>query len=105
MDVTNTGAIPGREVVQIYIGYAEKLTAIDRPKQQLAGFSKTGLLQPGVTETVQINVDDEFVAYWCEDTSRWTVSAGVYHIFVSTSSRDVHSTLGFEVSERYDYSP
>lgn len=70
VDFTNVGAVCGREVVQIYVGYAGKLTAVDRRDQQLAGLAKTCLLQPGLTETVRVSIDDEFVAYWCENTSR-----------------------------------
>lgn len=51
VDVTNTGAAAGKEVVQVYVH--DKEARLIRPYKELKGFAKVAL-QPGETKTVQI---------------------------------------------------
>jgi beta-glucosidase len=105
VDVTNTGAVPGRQVVQAYIGHNDKLSTVDRPEKQLSGFAKTALLQPGQNQIVNITIEDEFAAYWSEDEAKWVVLPGTYSILIGTSSQSISGTVEFEVMERYEFHP
>ncbi len=53
VDVTNTGARAGDEVVQLYVRYPE--SKVDRPLKQLRGFQRVALA-PGETRTVALRL-------------------------------------------------
>ena len=71
VDVTNTGDVAGKEVVQIYFQspYTEydKENGIEKAAVELCGFDKTEVLEPGASETVKINVPREELA--CYDSN------------------------------------
>ena len=52
--VTNTGALPGAEIVQLWV--LPPPTGVNRPKRELKGFAKVHL-QPGETKEVEITVE------------------------------------------------
>lgn len=54
-EVKNTGNVAGKEIVQVYL--ASKNREENEPIQQLKGFAKTELLQPGEMQTVEIKVE------------------------------------------------
>ena len=54
MDVTNTGGMAGKEVVQLYVSDVE--STVIRPVKELKGFEKVGLV-PGETKTVTFTLD------------------------------------------------
>jgi beta-glucosidase len=49
VDVTNTGAVAGKEIVQVYVH--DRSASLPRPPKELKGFAKVEL-QPGETKTV-----------------------------------------------------
>ena len=51
----NTGNVAGKEIVQVYL--ASKNREENEPIQQLKGFAKTELLQPGEMQVVEIKVE------------------------------------------------
>ena len=53
--IKNTGSYAGKEVLQIYVTAPE--VRLKKPWQELAGFAKTTLLQPGEAQTVQVSFD------------------------------------------------
>ncbi len=75
--VTNTGKVPGREVVQLYISAPADSTLRKAPAE-LKGFAKTGLLAPGESETVSITVPDADLASFDESRSAWVTAKGEY---------------------------
>ena len=54
VDVTNTGKVTGKEVVQVYVH--DHKSALVRPPKELKGFAKVEL-QPGETKTVTLALD------------------------------------------------
>ena len=84
--VTNTGALPGKEVVQVYVSCPEG--KLDKPYQDLAGFAKTSLLAPGESEAVQVRFDMKDLASYDEETASWILEKGNYLIRVGSSSVD-----------------
>ncbi|MGN0747004.1 MAG: beta-glucosidase [Aristaeellaceae bacterium] len=75
--VTNTGARPGAEVVQLYI--LPPQDGLHRPLRELKGFAKV-FLQPGESKTVSFPLNDRSFALWQDGWrapgGRYTVEAG-----------------------------
>jgi beta-glucosidase len=92
-DVQNTGARPGSEVVQLYVG--DPGTAVPEPPRQLQGFAKLAL-QPGETGHVVMPLTPRAFAYWDATHHTWAVPPGCYGIMLGTSSREIReqTTLG-----------
>ncbi len=85
--VKNTGKVAGRDVVQLYVAYPG--SKVERCAQELKGFAKTRLLQPGESETVEIVGTLRDLAYFDEFTSRFTTDEGDYEFRFAASSRDI----------------
>ena len=82
-DITNTGALPGKEIVQLYV--SAKTPEIHRPVRELKGFSKVYLM-PGETKQVQFLLTDRD---FCVYADGWKSPRGRYTIELGTSSRDI----------------
>jgi beta-glucosidase len=83
--VANTGTVPGRETVQLYVS-SPTADGIDRPLKQLKGFAKTGLLAPGASETVTIPLSGSDLWFWDETGQRRIHDTGTWTIEVASSS-------------------
>ena len=81
--VKNTGAIAGKEVVQLYV--RDLGGSIVRPEKELKGFAKV-LLQPGEEKTVCFELGKRAFAYYDEVSGGWEVETGEYEILVGGSS-------------------
>jgi beta-glucosidase len=84
VNVTNTGKMAGEEVVQLYVGFEN--SAIDRPVKVLKGFKKVAL-DPGQTKTVQIEVENEDLAYYDTRSESWQLESMDYQIYLGSSSK------------------
>ena len=82
--VTNTGSVPGAEVVQLYV--APPQNGPYRPAKELKGFAKVSL-QPGESRTVTFELNDRSFAVWCD--GGWKVPMGSYEICVGASVADI----------------
>ncbi len=74
--VTNTGAVFGGEVIQLYV--APHTQGLHRPIKELKGFRKV-FLQPGGSKEVEFTLDERSFAVWNDG---WKVPAGVYDILI-----------------------
>ncbi|HEU0291490.1 MAG TPA: glycoside hydrolase family 3 C-terminal domain-containing protein [Anaerolineales bacterium] len=86
VDVTNTGKVPGKEIVQLYVRDVKSTFA--RPEKELKAFAKVEL-KSEQTKTVTFTLDRE--AFWYFDTARngWKTEPGEFEILVGASSRDI----------------
>ena len=80
--VTNTGAVDGAEVSQLYAGMKD--AKVYRPEKELKGFAKV-FLKAGESKEVRIDFDDKTFRYWNVRTNAWEVEGGVYRIMVGAS--------------------
>ena len=90
VQVTNTGKLAGKEVVQLY--YRAPWGLLQKPKRTLAAFGKTRLLPPGESETVHLTFPVDHMASF-DDLGRvapaaWVLEKGRYALYVGTSVRD-----------------
>lgn len=60
--VTNTGSVAGKDVVQLYVTPPYIEGGIEKSHVVLAGFAKTGIIQPGASETVTVEIDPYYFA-------------------------------------------
>ena len=84
--VKNTGAVFGKEVVQLYVADVE--SGVFRPVRELKGFEKVSL-EPGEEKTVTFTLDRRAFAYWNAEIHDWYVESGDFLIEIGRSSRDI----------------
>ncbi|HKT01096.1 MAG TPA: glycoside hydrolase family 3 C-terminal domain-containing protein [Rugosimonospora sp.] len=99
VDVTNLSARPVDEVVQLYAGTPDAPAAAQRPVKRLAGFTKVSL-RPHETRRVGFTVNVPDLAFFDQDTGRYTVDTGRYTIQVGASSVDIRQKADVHVSGR-----
>ena len=97
VDVTNTGALAGKEVVQLYV--AAPSVKLNKPSQELKAFGKTDLLQPGQKQTLQFVIEAKDLASFSSEASAWITDAGTYTLKVGASSSDIKQTAAFTVAK------
>lgn len=94
VDVTNTGSMAGKEVVQLYV--ADRESRAIRPVKELRGFEKVEL-KPGETKTVTFTLDRRAFAYYSVSIHDWHVETGAFDIMIGKSSREIVLTKTVQV--------
>ena len=89
VDVKNTGAVAGDEVVQLYVHDAKP--QVNKAPRELKGFARVSL-KPGETKTAMFHLTARDLAYYDVSGKQWRADAGDYSIEIGTSSRDVRQT-------------
>ena len=79
--VTNTGAVRGDEVVQLYIH--DRLASHTRPVRELKGFARVSLA-PGAAQRVSMTLKRDDLRFWAN--GGWVVEPGLFDLWVATSS-------------------
>lgn len=90
VDVTNTGKVAGKEIVQVYVH--DQKSALVRPQKELKGFAKVAL-EPGETKTVSIQLDFRAFAYYHPEYKQWITEDGDFDILIAASAADIRHTL------------
>jgi len=87
--VTNTGAVAGTEIAQVYLSLPAET---GEPPKRLVGWARV-TLEPGEHENVTVTVDPNSSAhplsYWNTDADSWMTVPGNYTFMVGSSSRDL----------------
>ena len=94
VDVTNTGSVAGKEIVQLYVSDLTK--AASRPVKELKGFEKVEL-QPGETKTVQFKLDGRSFSWYHTGLADWYAASGTYELLAGASSRDIRCRKTIEL--------
>ena len=85
--VKNTGAVPGKEVAQVYWSKMDQ-EGCEHPMQALGGFEKTSQLAPGEEEVLSITIPWKELAVYEEERAAWVLEKGEYALRVGNSSRN-----------------
>jgi beta-glucosidase len=96
--VKNTGSLPGKEVVQLYVSAPGG--QLDKPAKELRAFAKTPLLQSGESQTVELRFSLDDLASYDENASTWMVENGEYVVRLGPSSRNILKTVNFPVKSK-----
>jgi beta-glucosidase len=90
VDVTNTGAVAGKEIVQVYMH--DRKSALVRPPKELKGFAKVEM-RPGETKTVTVALDFRAFAYYHPGYRQWITEDGEFDILIGASAADIRCTV------------
>lgn len=99
--VTNTGDVAGKSVVQVYAqtpyGDYEIEHKVEKSAVQLAGFAKTGILEPGASETVTVTVDKYLLASYDSTAHNgeggYILSDGDYYLAIGNDAHDALNNI------------
>ncbi|GIU77077.1 MAG: beta-glucosidase [Bryobacteraceae bacterium] len=95
VDVANTGARAGAEVVQLYI--RDVLASVTTPVKQLRGFERIEL-NPGEKKTVRFTLRPEDLSLW-DRSLKPVVEPGEFRVMIGRSSEDIRLRGNFVVTE------
>ncbi len=102
VQVTNTGSVAGRDVVQVYAAAPQGL--LGKPVRSLVAFGKTGLVMPGTSQTLTFDLPKTELASYDDGGATghkacWVLEAGVYHLYAGANVRDAVPAGSFTLSE------
>ena len=97
--VTNTGDVAGKDAVQLYVSLPytdyDKEHGVEKAGVQLLDYGKTGLLEPGASETVTLVADMQDMTSWDSTADNaagtkgtYMLDAGDYYFAIGTDAHD-----------------
>lgn len=108
VEVTNTGTVAGKDVVELYYSAPYTRGGIEKPAVVLGAFDKTGVIEPGKSESVTLELAvEDMASYDYQDAKAYVLEAGDYTLTVQTDSHTVAegtAPLTYTVDEDVVYS-
>ena len=102
--VTNTGAVAGKDVAEVYYNPPYTNGGIEKASVNLAGFAKTKVLEPGESETVTVTFTEESMASYDDKNAKaYVLEAGDYEISLRADAHTVIDTKKYNVAETITY--
>ncbi len=87
--VANTGAVKGKSVVQVYAQVPYIEGKVEKAAIQVAGYGKTGDIEPGKDEIVTVTIDRYLLASYDEKEAKtYILDAGDYYLSVGDDAHD-----------------
>ncbi|KAL2278160.1 hypothetical protein FJTKL_14958 [Diaporthe vaccinii] len=83
--VTNTGAVAGDEVAQLYVSRGGEY----EPVRELRGFERLAAIQPGEARTFSVGITRRDVSSWDTVAQDWVVRDAAKTVWIGRSSRDL----------------
>jgi beta-glucosidase len=88
--VTNTGNVAGKDVVEMYYSAPYTKGGIEKSEVVLGDFAKTGLLEPGASETVTLTLAvEDMASYDYKNAKAYVLDAGDYDVTIQTDSHNI----------------
>ncbi len=103
VEVKNTGKAPGKEVVQVYFSAPYTPGGIEKSAIELGGFAKTGLIQPGASETVTVTFPTRDMASYDMDGQHYVLEQGTYQIRVGKNVHEIVKSMPYKVAKDVPY--
>jgi len=95
VNVKNTGARAGAEVVQLYLEHL--VSSVSTPVKELRGFAKVRL-EPGETKLCSFKLTPGDLALYNSSLER-VVEPGPFRVMIGASSEDIHLQADFRVRQ------
>mgnify|MGYP002510658178 FL=1 len=103
--VTNTGSVAGKDVVEVYYNPPYTNGGIEKASANLVAFDKTGIIEPGKSETVKISFQAEDMASFdYQGAGAYVLEAGDYVISINSDAHNVIDSGTYTVSSTITYS-
>ena len=105
VEVTNNGDYAGKDVVELYFAAPYTAGGIEKAAKNLVAFAKTDTIQPGESDTVELEFSLEDMASYDYDDANsnghtgYEAEAGTYDLYVSTNAHDVVETIEYDLDE------
>lgn len=98
VDVANTGAVAGKDVVEIYVQSPytdyDKQNGIEKASVMLVGYAKTEELQPGESRTVAVTfTEEQLKAYDANNAKTYILDAGEYLITAAPNAHEAANNI------------
>jgi beta-glucosidase len=94
LDVKNTGAREGDEVVQLYT--RDLVSSVTTYEKNLRGFERVHL-KPGESKTVAFTLTPDDLALW-DRAMHFVVEPGAFRVMIGSSSEDIRLTGEFSIT-------
>lgn len=102
--VTNTGDVPGKDVVEIYYNPPYTNGGIEKSSVNLIAFEKTELLEPGKSETLHITfMEEDMASYDAKGAGCYVLEGGEYGISIRKDSHTVIEEKVYNVASDIIY--
>ena len=88
VEVTNTGTVPGKEVIQLYVHAPYKNGGIEKAWYSLCAFGKTSLLEPDETKIYHFEVKMRDIASWDTSKGYYVLESGEYEFSLRENAWD-----------------
>ncbi len=97
LTVTNSGDKPGKEVVEFYLNAPN--VKLDKPSEELKGFAKTKLLNPGESQILQFNIHLRDLTSFDSNQTAWIAQKGEYEVRIGSSSEEIRLKKKFSLND------
>ncbi len=94
VNVKNTGAREGQEVVQLYV--SDLKSSLPRPIKELKGFQKVKLA-PGEEKTLTFTINKEALSFYDDTKGAWVAEPGKFEAVIGASAADIKGIVSFEL--------
>ncbi len=109
VEVTNTGDVAGKDVVQLYMNLPYTDGGIEKASKVLCGFAKTDTIEPGKKATVEIEVDPYYFASYDVNLSHdstkggYVLEKGTYELSVASDAHHSFEDIGMKIDSDITY--
>lgn len=88
--VTNTGSVAGKDIVEVYYNPPYTNGGIEKAAANLVAFEKTGMIEPGQSQTLTVSFNlEDMASYDAEGNKAYVLEAGDYKISIRSDSHTI----------------
>lgn len=95
LDLSNTGAVDGAEIVQLYVSAPK--SNVFKPVRELRAFQRVSL-KAGESKRVKLSLPEAELRYYHPLLKRWVLEPGLYKFQLATSSSDIRLVVDVEMA-------